>query len=676
MGIIKQVGGIANVGSAVFEDVRLNPKEENKAVVSMYQPTDEEKATRAMIIRHFTLGYQTMYKPRREFNDLAVIGRMQVDQMSFNTYQPNNGEAPENDLVNGWRSRAIRPIVRNKCVSIAAHATAKLIFPKVFAFDEMNKGDHDAAKVMEDLMVWAADQSDYNKTSFYSVVSALVNPASIIYTEYGEVYRNIKESKNDDGTWETKKMLDESYSGFKDEVVPVDELFIENIYEHDIQKQGFLIRRKVISYDTALVKYGEHKNFKFVKPGILTIFGDANATFYEVYDTTMRQEEVEEVTYWNKALDVKIVMCNGILVTDYDAPNPRQDKQYPFIKYGYELIDEGKFFYYKSLAFKLQQDANIINTLYPLIIDGTYLSVMPPMVNYGSETIGADVIIPGAVTTLTDPNSKLTAMETSKNLQMGKDILQNMVEESVEETSQANTMSGQIGKSGTTAYEISKIEANAGTILGLFIKMISQFVKDYGKLRVSDILQFMTITDIEKLGDGALPYKSFLINAQKIGGKNKRVIFDGSLPDEPISGEDLLNRSFDVLSEQGGLRSDTEVARVNPRLFRELKYKCVVSPDVMQPRSEDLERAMKLELFDRAIQLGPAIDQEKVAKDFLFGAYGFISNPEDYMNAGQAIQAPAMQNQNPLEAAGAKNAGQTAGMTQNGLPLTAPKPMV
>ena len=135
MGIIQPIGGIKNIGSAQFVDIRLNPKEAEKAPISAYNPTDEEREVRSMIIRHFTLGYQTMYKPRREFNDLAVIGRMQVDQMSFNTYQPNNGDAPENDLINGWRSRAIRPIVRNKCISIASHATARLIFPKVFAFD-------------------------------------------------------------------------------------------------------------------------------------------------------------------------------------------------------------------------------------------------------------------------------------------------------------------------------------------------------------------------------------------------------------------------------------------------------------------------------------------------------------------------------------------------------------
>ncbi len=137
-----------------------------KATISPtpYNPSQEVKDMRAMIIRHFGLGYMNMYTPRVEFNDLCVIDRMQVDQMSFNTYQPNNGGAAEGDELNAWRSRAMKPIVRNKVVSIAAHATARLIFPKVFAYNESSDSQREAAQVMRDLMEWSADQSNYSNT--------------------------------------------------------------------------------------------------------------------------------------------------------------------------------------------------------------------------------------------------------------------------------------------------------------------------------------------------------------------------------------------------------------------------------------------------------------------------------------------------------------------------------
>jgi len=315
--------------------------------------------------------------------------------------------------------------------------------PKVFR-TITNLKPRGCRKGMRDLIEWSADQSKYPETSLNAIISAVVNPASIYYSEYGEVYRNVKrETDEKTGKWKVEKMLDEDLSGFKDTPVPVDELYIENFYESDIQKQGWLIWRRVIGYDLASAKYGHYKNFEHVKPGVQILYNDADNTFYQSYDSNMRTESVEEIIYWNKKMDLKVIICNGVMMTSADNPNPRNDKLYPFIKFFYENIDEGKCFYGKSLAFKMQSDANIINTLYPMIIDGTYLSVFPPMVNFGSETIGSDVIIPGGVTQLSDPNSKLNPIVVSQNIKMGMDTLMK-VEESVAESSENPVENGTI----------------------------------------------------------------------------------------------------------------------------------------------------------------------------------------------------------------------------------------
>lgn len=628
------MGIICKVGNAEWAEKRLTPKECDKLNPSAYAPTDDEKEVRQMILRQFSLGYLTMYKPRREFNDMSVMGRMTVDQMSFNTYQPNNGDSPEGDLINGWRSNAIRPIVRNKCISIAAHATAQLIFPKVFSYNGQSEAQEDAARVMRDLIEWSADQSKYTDTSLNAIISALFNPASIYYSEYGEVYRNVKREVDEEtGKWKVEKMLDEDLSGFKDTPVPCDELYIENFYESDMQKQGWLIWRRVIGYDLASAKYGDRPNWKYVKPGVQLIYNDANQTFYESYDDTMRTESVEEVIYWNKKMDLKLIMVNGVLLTSSDNPNPRNDKLYPFIKFFYENMDEGKCFYGKSLAFKMQSDANIVNTLYPMIIDGTYLSVFPPMVNFGSETIGSDVIIPGGVTQLSDPNSKLNPIVVSQNIKQGMDTLLE-VEKSVSESSEESIMNGQQPGPDTTAYEISRLEQNSNTVLGLFLKMIASYVRQYGRLRIGDILQYLTILDADKITDDLkLIYKNFMVKGSS-KNESKKIEFTDEMPDE-MTEDEMMGKSYEIKGKEDML--GMEITKVNPKLFRELCYMLVVSPDVLHPRSDDLERAMKLELYDRAI-LNPRADQEKVFKDFLLGAYKDIKDPDDYVSEQQPPQ--------------------------------------
>jgi archaellum component FlaF (FlaF/FlaG flagellin family) len=355
-------------------------------------------------------------------------------------------------------------------------------------------------------------------------------------------------------------------------------------------------------------------------------------------------------------------MVNAVLMTDFDNPNPRNDKLYPFSKFGYENIDEGKCFYYKSLAFKMQSDANIINTLYPMIVDGTYLNIFQPMVNIGSETIGSDVLVPGGVTTLSDPNSKITPIQVAGNLKAGMDTLME-VEKSVSESSEQPILNGDSAQSGTTAYEISRQEQNANTVLGLFIKMIAQFVRQYGRLRVGDIIQYLTIVDADKITDQPdLVYKSFIVKG-KGKDKSKKIQFTQDVPEEPITAREKLDHSYKVLAEEE--RTGMEIYKANPTLTRELCYKLIVSPDVLHPRSEDLERAQKLELYDRAIA-NPTANQEAVFKDFLLGAYHDITEPDDYVQKQQP-QMPQMQGQ-PMQGQMGGQQSPLASMSKMGLP--------
>lgn len=649
-------GGFKQFKEAVLKDGTLTIDQllKNKYEQSAYNPSDDEKDMRKRILKDFMNGVTNMWTPRVEFNDLSVIQRMQVDQMGFNTYQANNGLPGTADDIQGWRSNAIRPIIRNKVISIAAHATARLIFPKIFAQNEQSDEQIDAAQVMEDLMEWAADQSNYRFMALRRVIAALTDPLSIGYTEYGEVYRRVKTVRKANGQWDYKAMLDEILSGFQDIVVPCDELFLENFYEPNLQKQGFLIWRRVIPYSLAKAKYGAMypKFNKHVKPGVQTLYSDANTQFYFVYDANMRQFDVEEIIYWNKELDVKIVMVNGVMLTDFDNPNPRLDKLYPFDGFGYELINN-RCAYYKSLAFKMMQDANIINTLYPMIIDGTYLQLMPPMINRGGEVIASDVIVPGAVTTLSNPDSTLQPVTLTQNMRSGFDAL-SKVEQSINETSQDTIEQGQQSPGDTTAYEISRIEQNASTVLGLFIQMIAQHVKDFGKLRLGDILQYLTIGEVGDVeGDTELTYKTFILHDKQSSGgtKNRKISFDIGLSSDPQSEEEHLENSYETLKQEGGIDSKTELYKVNPELFRELKYTVALSPDVLNPRSSDLERAFALETYDRMVQ-NPQADPEETLRLLLGTDPKTKRDPDKYVVKPQAPeqQNPMMQDQQNSQA--------------------------
>jgi hypothetical protein len=200
-----------------------------------------------------------------------------------------------------------------------------------------------------------------------------------------------------------------------------------------------------------------------------------------------------------------------------------------------------------------------------------------------------------------------------------------------------------------TAYAMSRLEANAATVLGLFIQMIAQHVKGFGKLRLGDILQYLTIAEVDRItADAPLVYKTFLMHDKQSDGatKTRKIQFDGDMSDEPMSGKAQLKASYDVL--QQGSQTDMEIWKANPRLMRELKYILTVSPDTLSPKSSDLEKQYDLETYDRAIN-NPSADQEQIFRLLLATNDKTRRNPDKYVMKSQAAPAGIMQGLNPQQ---------------------------
>lgn len=613
---------------------------------SDYKPSKKAQQRRMQMLRDFQYGYETMNKPFAEFNDMSVIQRMNNDQKAFNIYQAPADADP--DL--SWKSNAIRPITRNKVISVAAHLTGAVIFPGVEAQNEQDEEDKDAAQVMRDLIEWANEQANYEKTFMYGVIAALVDPAVIINTEFAKSTRTVKEM-NEDGTWTSKEVEDEIFSGFQDSIVPINELYINDIYESDIQKQGFLIRRRAIDYSVAMSKYGDNKSFqKYVRPGIQIMFNDRDGLFYQQYDESLRGRLVEEIIYYNRVEDLQLIFVNGVLLTDPDQPNPRKDKKYPFAKTGYEPINNGRFFYYKSLVFKMSTDQQVIDTLYRMVIDGTYLKLMPPAVVYGNETINASVMTPGTITQFGNSDTKLEPLNIANDLSAGYNTL-DKVERSLSEGSAQDLANVQGGTGRVTALQIARIEENAKVMLGLFGRMIGFMVKEFGHLRISDIIQHLTVAEVDEITSesGEMKFRNFTISDKAGVGKSRKIEFDMNMPSDENGMADeseIENEQYNLFQREGGMDSKSQIYKVNPGLFRKRKFLIKVTPDTLIPPSASAIRELNIEEYDRAIA-NPLANQEAIFRDLLLAVYpGTKENPDKYIMKPEQM--------NPMQIPGGK----------------------
>lgn len=594
-----------------------------------WEPTDEEKAVRARVVRCLTDGYTNQYKPRVEFNDASLIQRMTEDLMAFNTYQPNDGEWPDGDVANNWRSTAIRPVERNKVMSVAGHAAGRLGFLKAQATNEDSKPDADAADVMNTLLDWSRSMWLQPEKLLQMMLASLYAPKCFVHWEWRQTYRQRKTEKVGN-KWNYEMRMDEDLSGFITTVVPPDQLFLENIFERDIQKQGWLVWRRVQSHDLMEAKYSNWKNFDKVRRGMHFVFNDPNANFYYVYDPNMIRDMAEEIVYWCKDNGGEMItMVNGVVIGEPDAANPREDGMYPFLSFGYQMI-RTNFLYDKSLVNSVAQDAKVLNTLYPLVIDTATLATIPPMVATGTEIIGSDVIIPGMTTTFKDVNAQLRPlMQTPPSVAQAMTALTE-VEKSLDQT--VNIQPFQNLGSNVTAEQIQAMEQQKEEAIGPFRDSLLSASYQMTRLALGDILQHFTAVDADKItADAPLVYRRFLAGT---GKGQKRIGFE-----DMSKAKDGLKESYKTLEMQGGSKAEVPLYRVDPQKFRDLKFMMELNEDVLRPKSENVKFRRNLDTFDRSIQAktaGANVDLDATFKDFVLANNEKSSrNPDKYFMKAQ-----------------------------------------
>jgi hypothetical protein len=552
---------------------------------------------------------------------MSLIDRMDADQKAWNGYvQPKTDDPDES-----WRWNGIRPLTRNKVMLTLAHLVAGMMYPGVFAQNDQDEEDRQAAYMMRDLVEWNIRHSDYELSFLYGVLAMLVNPVAYLHIDYNEVFQEIK-VRQENGEITPREVIDEVLSGLQVHNVPADEILIANAYEYHLQRQRFIIRRKFVDYDELEAKYGRHPNWQYVKPGVKAFYNESDGMFYEQFDDD-NPTLCEEIIPQYRKEDLEVPFVNGIYMGDEDVnANPfkhRDNKntpKYPYVKYGAEPIDEKKFYFYKSLVAKLADEQEIADQMWRMAMDGTFLGVMSPLAIIGGEALDSDIMFPGGVSNFTK-DTKVERLADANSVTAAWNAL-DKIDESATESSQDPQRAGVDTEGAKTAYEASLIERNAKINLGVIGRMITKMVKDVGELIIDCILKYQTVGQLAEVTPGGgigMKYKTFLLSDQPQGGKNvtKKITFDANLIGQKRNKKQALEASYNILEEQGGINSDTKIIKANPVLFSRLKFLTVIDPEAWIPKNERIEKLMKLEVYDRAIA-NPFADQEAVSRDFLF----------------------------------------------------------
>lgn len=635
------------IGQIITDSKTGEPLDQNgnKLSLSQYQPDNEVKKLFAKVQTDYQVSYMLQHRSFQEFDGYSLLQRTRLDQETFGAFVG----AEYVPVHKRWRWKGRKNTSRNKIIGILAHMLAGMLYPFVYAKNEKNEEDKMTARVMRILVEDHLKKAKYETKFMFMVLTALVNPAVIVEVEYIEAVQVIKQ-RLADGKIQILEAVDEVLSGLNFNIIPIDEFLISDFFTGTIERQAYVMRLRRISWDTARKIYkGKHKMkdgkdpFDYVQAGKTRVMltGQENQALYDIEWTQADRDYVQELTVYYKDEDLEVTWVGGVFMgeeNDVFNSNPFRHRRMilnneewvsipivPFAKTGFEPIDPtGRFFYYKSAAFKEYWDDQALNAMQRMVFDGTALDVIKPLFMSGVAKVDSTVLAPGATIGMPQ-GATVTPFSMGSNLMAAYNAITQQ-EKDLSESTQDKIMGGNVEK-GVTAYATSKAENNARIILGVFGLMIADLIRQVGELTMDCIIQYSTVGDLDDTTPEALKmkYKTFLTKGKDRGRAiTNRIIFSDEYMGRKMTKAQIDKEEWKLYNEAGGYTTDQRLYKVNPYQFARYTYSLTVDPDKIVMKSTGTDRQEKLLAFNILTdpRVAPFTDQKAVVDDFAIEEYG------------------------------------------------------
>lgn len=605
----------------------------------VYQPSEDERKIISNIWSQWTKAKEQRDASYRYFNDRSFVEYVNDSVDRFNGYIE-----PRTDPASDWGAKVFNNVTRNKSIAIIANITAERVRSEFFPQNQEDETDYRAAQIIKHLEDFTYYKNKDDEQQFFAVLEATTKGTAIGYEGYKKDQREVKEITDYDPTtgevkWKKKTLTD--WDDVYGEVIPLFDFYPGNIWLKDMQRQPFVIWRTVVDLDAFQSEFGKYRNASKVVDAQTYLqmvqdekakqdsAGSVDGTTVTFVTDGVRDQQVEVIRYFNKWTDEFHIIANGVLLTKTVSPLPWDHKMYPFWKTIFEPFATD-FFYGKSLADKMRSNQDVLNTLYRMMLDQSFLSINPPIMTTGVESIRDEGLYPGKRIIVDDMNTKI--MEIPGPQPAHFNIIK-MVEEKMQQDS-IQDPSATVGNRAS-AFEVGVAKESAQKLLALFLKTLEWGVRDKTELRVKNILQFYRLPKMSALDpDGALEYRRVIIDNTDLidGTKGRQVIqITPSASENPPTDSITKAEAFYAMRGQNIAFSFVPID-----LLKNIDLKIKIVPNSSVKMSEALNRALELDYQQKAALLYP---------DLMNRQEGWISFNEAFDKDPQKMtmqQAPAM----------------------------------
>ena len=495
-------------------------------ITPSYVPSVEESQVYNEVVKDLVKGREIIQKSYNQFNGRTLYDCIDDWEKRWNGYLPIASVLTQD------RSNIFLNLTRDKVISYIS----KLEMPKIKCIavnKKTNKENQKIADAFNDLIEYSNNAEDASAQFSDSKVECSIKGTVIKYEGY---MKSEQETDVPDvfdpqtGKIKTKKEKRVIFDNAYQDLVSLEDFYIANPYEPDVQKQPWVIWKKITDFSEAEREFGHYSKFKFVKAGNYTIVAESTTFYRNQLTTELKPGQCEIVRWYNRPKNKHVVLINGVPI--YNGIIPRKDGKYPFAKGIHEPFNV-KFFWGMSLPQKIMGDQDLINTIWNMMVDKTYGSLLPFGLSSDLDDLVEDTVLePNKIRKVGDVNN--WKFETLPGVTSGE---QTMLQTAVNFMNQNSGVEGGGGASTARGGKVTMRQAmlkqqEAMSKMGFSIDYLENLERDRTELRLNTILQFYSIPSIEKITDAKgkeiekLMYREIVLPNAKLesGGSGTKVI--------------------------------------------------------------------------------------------------------------------------------------------------------
>jgi len=514
------------------------------------------------------------------------------------------------DDIEDWQSRIHDPFTRNKVTAVLSRVVQVLPIASIRA-----QGDEDfrRAQIANDLYLYSEDQDDYEEKIVDILQECIVKGTAVAY-EGQEIktkaIRDIEGYGDDITLKEGTQKINRLFS----QMVKLEEFYPSSVGIKKIKDMPYCFWRKVMPHQQFLQDYAMYSRASEVSGHVKFSTQDDGETVYNSFvSEDVGEGNVEVLCYYNQDVDEYVILANGVWLNpimingqEVISPLPFKHKTLPFWEIRFESFGNN-FFYGKSLPDKLKSMQDVLNVLTNMLLDQSFLTIFPPILTAGFDSIEDDYLRPGRRTPI--DTQGLPINQAFMKLDLGTptgwhqyilDYTRKIMEQSsVDQVTQGVAGVGE----RTTAREINIAAEGVMSMLGLFGRLVRSGLKRKAMLRTKNIMQFWTDENspiIEKiLGEGGTDKFNKAFNIVRIesgvmtSGKRGRKLIEMYADKEQMPTKPENKARADIYKIQTG--EEIEIISMPAEYIREFEFDVKMVADTKKETTADMEKALALE---------------------------------------------------------------------------------